>query len=608
MDSKSPMAWIRREHSRPKLAIDISSTRCATNTLIGFPIRRFSWHTAMHPPKKLVLGILLLSILSTALAIPKASAAQNLWVWVKKERRYVTSEQSVAGSVPLSGIFVFSTGIQNMGPGSVQGATIAFTSARDGQSLIADVGGVGYPSTILRSDTYAGGVAHTELRYTWNMPEISPGSYEQVWFNTPAKCTFTAGFDSSREVTPTLVENETVMQQVRILVKPVQRFRALLVGMSLEGSDRVRVELVRGSDRPSLNEKSSTFVNWWIESPQVSKAYEFSLKLKLTNLIFPSRADFVPWMEVGAYESQRVNAWSTPEWHGTPEPDLDLSIHDVTVNVPGNHGSNVAIEVVKTVGFRQASTAQLKTTVTVGGLPADLLAGLHLVVDGKSVESTMEGTATLYLSERDHTIGVPSAIEDSPGVRYYCERDTILLARSDVSLYLKGKAHSLILGFNFLKQFHLQVYSWGDNNNHTDQWLPPGSIVTIRASTFVFPSNVPLGLFPFTVAYRFQGWQGTIESKSSSLSFALDQPTSMTALWVPDYLPIFTTSALILIFTLFMGALLVSRRRKAMPSERSGIDAETLLRRLETLKASGAIPESVYGKLRSEYEKRRGKD
>jgi hypothetical protein len=258
------------------------------------------------PAKKLVFGMLLLSILSATLAIPKASAAENLWVWVKKERRYVTSEQSVAGSMPLSGSFVFSIGIHNSGPGSVQGATIAFSSARDEQSLIADIGSVGYPDTILRSDTYVAGVAHTDMRYTWNMPGIFPESSEQVWFNTPTRCTFSAGFDSSREVTPTLLEYETVTQQVRILVKPIQRFRALLVLISLESSDLVKVELVKGSDRPFLHDRSKTYVDWWIDNPQIGRAYEFSLRLRLTNLIFPSRVNFVPWIEVGAYESQRV--------------------------------------------------------------------------------------------------------------------------------------------------------------------------------------------------------------------------------------------------------------------------------------------------------------
>ena len=201
-----------------------------------------------------------------------------------------------------------------------------------------------------------------------------------------------------------------------------------------------------------------------------------------------------------------------------------------------------------------------------------------------------------------------SAIEDSPGVRYYSESNAVLLTGSDVSFYLK--ARSLSLKFNYVKQLRLQVYSWGDGN-HTDEWLPPGSMVTVQTSTFVFPSDVPLGLRPFSVAYRFQGWQGTVESNSSTVSFTLNQPTSMTALWVPDYSSIVTTGALILICASLMGVLFVSRRRKAIPAEkkpRSGTDTETLLQRLETLKASGAISESVYGKLRSEYEKRRGKD
>ncbi|MGA2239484.1 MAG: hypothetical protein ABSG74_09750 [Candidatus Bathyarchaeia archaeon] len=40
---------------------------------------------------------------------------------------------------------------------------------------------------------------------------------------------------------------------------------------------------------------------------------------------------------------------------------------------------------------------------------------------------------------------------------------------------------------------------------------------------------------------------------------------------------------------------------------KSKVDYDTLLQRLETLKASGSIPESAYAKLKSEYEERRRK-
>jgi len=576
-----------------------------SNRLLPHPLRDLPWRTLMHLAQKLIMGILLLGILSATLAIPKASAAENLWVWVKKERRYVTPAQSVDGSIPLPGSFVFSIGIDNPGPGSVKGATIALTSTRDKQSLIADMGGVGDPYTTSRTDAGA-------YRYTWRMPDISPDSSEQVWFNTPMKCAFTPGFDSSREVTPTLLESETVTQQVRILVRPIQRFRALLVGISLESSDRVRVEFVKESDKPSLRDKSSTYTYWWIDDPQINRAYEFSLQLKLTNLIFPSRVDFVPWTEVMAYESQRVNAWSSSEWQGASQPDPDISVWDVTVGVPGNHRSNVALEAVRTVGFWHPSTAQLMTTVTIQGLPDLLLRGLHLVVDGTyaRTEFTIAGSTTMYLRESGHEIRVPWIIEDSPGIRYYCESrsNTVLLTRSDISSYLE--VGSLSLTFDYVKQLRLQVYSWGDGN-HTEKWLPPGTMVTVRTTPFVFPSDVPLGLRPFSVAYRFQGWQGTVESKYPTVSLPLEQPTNMTALWVPDYSPVIITDALILVCTSLTGVLLVSRRRKTMPSERKPVSETavgTLLQRLETLKASGAISESAYRKLHSEYEKRRGKD
>jgi hypothetical protein len=306
----------------------------------------------------MILQIALVVILLTELGVPEVCAAQNLWAWVKKEQRYYTSSDSVTNGASLLGNFVFSVGVYNPGPSVVKDTTIGFTSSRNPQSLMQDAGVLSYAVSMTDTGGY---------RYTWKMPDISPKSSQQVWLNTPIPCTFNSGFDSSREVTPTLIESETATQEIEIEVKPTEKFRAIQAGVSLQGSDSVRVELVKGSDKPFLQDSSSTYMYWWVNYPEPNRVYKFSARLKVTNLVFPSRANFVPWIEVMAYESQRVNPWVSSEWHATAEPDPDLSVWDVTISTPANSRSNVALEVARTVGYLQSSTAQVKTSIAVQG-------------------------------------------------------------------------------------------------------------------------------------------------------------------------------------------------------------------------------------------------
>jgi hypothetical protein len=560
---------------------------------------------------RLILGFVLIGALSATLAIPEACAAQNLWAWVKKEQRHVTSSQSVASNASLSGNFVFSIGIYNPGPRPLSDARIAFTSVRPPESLIANTWGIGPIPT--ESYTYL--PTDGAYRYTWAMPVIYQKSSQQVWLNTPIRCTFTPGFDSSREVTPTLLESESDAQQIRIRVKPIQPFRALNVGVSLEGSDYVRVELVKGSDKPLLRDASRTYLYWWVDNPQVNEVYEFSVRLRLANLIFPSRVHFVPWTEVMAYESQRVNAWPSSAWHGTVQPDPDLSVWDVTVQAPGNSNSKLALEVARTVRYLGSSTAQLKTSIAVRGLPFTQSSSLYidkngakynLEIDGASTEFTrITGSVrsvTAWLSEGTaHDIRVPKAIEVDSFTRYYCEENSVALSASHVeiaSLQIRSFSHA----FNYVKQFLLRFDSWAEGN-HTAEWFDAGSTVTVEVQPFAVPDDVSLLFWAFGFRYRFSGWNGTADRTSPIVSFVLEKPMNITALWSEDYSQILPRVGITAVFmgliALALLALLVTW--KTAP----GVDFDLLLQRLETLKASGAISESAYARLKSEYERRK---
>ena len=540
----------------------------------------------MQLSRKSILSILIVGILSTTLVVPEAYAVQHLWGWVRKEQRYVTSSQSVDGSQQVSGTFVFSIGISNPGPGSVRGATIAFTSTRTPSTLMPDIGGSSYATSYIGPGSY---------RYTWTVPDILPKSDQQVWINTPIASTFSPGFDSSHEVTPTLLEWAVVMQVIKIRVKPTQQFFGLNVGISLESTDYVNVKMVKGSDKPALSYKSSTWISWWIDRPQTNRVYEFSVRIEATNLIFPSKVAFAPWMEVMAYESQRVDQWSSREWHGTSNPDPDISVWDVALGAPGNSESNVGIEIARTVAFRHPSAAQLHTEIVLTGLPFSDLE-YHLIVDdaAKPVEllwiSESVRSVVFWLSEGDHVIAVPKNFSDNPGTRYYCEENMLILTGSQVSDYLHHNAGSFTRTFSYVKQFLLKVDP-GVAGNQTVKWIDAGSSVVVRTDALV---QTPLG-----VRYHFLAWKGSIDANSSEVSFVMDKPVNMTAQWTVDYtLPIL--GSIVAAISAGSLALVVSRRTKQTKSK---VDYDILLQKLETLKASGSISESVYVRLRTEYEK-----
>jgi hypothetical protein len=464
-----------------------------------------------------------------------------------------------------------------------------------------DIGGIGSSY----ATSYIGPGNH---RYTWTVPDILPKSDQQVGINTPIASTFSPGFDSSHEVTPTLLESQIVPQEIKIRVKPTQQFFGLNVGISLESTDYVNVKMVKGSDRPALSYKSSTWISWWIDRTQTNRVYEFSVRIEATNLIFPSKVDFAPWMEVMAYESQRVDQWSSREWHGTSKPDPDISVWDVAIGAPGNSESNVGIEIARTVAFRHPSAAQLHTEIVLTGLPF-LQSGqspylykdrngseYHLLVDdavkpvfllwkGESVRSV-----TFWLSEGYHVIAVPQIFSDNPGTRYYCEENTLMLTGSQVSVYLHYYRGAFTHTFSYVKQFLLRVDP-GVAGNQTVKWIDAGSSVVVRTDALV---QTLLG-----VRYHFLAWKGSIDANSSEVSFVMDKPVNMTAQWTTDYtLPVL--GGVMAAVSAGSLALIATRRTK---QTRPKIDYNTLLQKLEALRASGSISESVYVRLRTEYEK-----
>jgi hypothetical protein len=102
------------------------------------------------------------------------------------------------------------------------------------------------------------------------------------------------------------------------------------------------------------------------------------------------------------------------------------------------------------------------------------------------------------------------------------------------------------------------------------------------------------------VRYYFSAWKGSIyDMDFPEASFVMDRPINMTAQWTVDYtLPIL--GSIVAAISAGSLALVATRRTK---QTRPKTDYDTLLQRLETLKASGSISDLAYVRLRAEYEK-----
>ncbi len=546
--------------------------------------------------KKLLPSILLIAIVCSAQMLPGALAAAGLWAWIMKECGYETSNDSVDGDLMLSNRFRYSVGVWNPGPGLVRDAKVAFSSAYPSQVLIAEAWGNGRFYNVSK--------VGNAYEYSWRLPEIQPETDQSIWLETELACKFSPGFDSARYVGPTVLDSESVIQEVLIHVVPIRQLTRIQIAISLEESQYVQIELEKRSDRPRLDYISSDWIQWNIESPKINRSYDFRVLLRLTNLAYPSKVEVAPFVQIRGYEYTRDYDWSGREWRST-SVDADLKISNVTISAPGTSRSTVQLQTASAVRYLSRSTAHLMTTVTVEGLPERSMASLRMIVDNAYAPSefTIAGSTTVYLREGRHEIQVPRTIEASEGVRYYCETNRVSLSESEVSTYLK--AGSLSLTFNYVQQFLLVVHSWADANRTTG-WLKSGTIVTVRASPFYLPNDVPLILRPFSVFYRFRAWEGTIESDSPTVTFGLAQPTNMTAVWVPDYSSVIVATSGILVSVFAIGLLIVVRGRRTKRKLKRGVsDIDTLLQRLETLKTSGSISELAYRRLRSEYEAQR---
>jgi hypothetical protein len=221
----------------------------------------------------------------------------------------------------------------------------------------------------------------------------------------------------------------------------------------------------------------------------------------------------------------------------------------------------------------------------------------HLIVDdaakpvdllwkSESVRSVM-----FWLNEGNHEIAVPKIFSDNPGTRYYCEENTLALTGSQVSAYLHKYAGGFTHTFSYVKQFLLKVDP-GVAGNQTVKWIDAGSNVTIRTDALV---QTLLG-----IRYHFLAWKGSIDANSSEVSFIMDKPVNMTAQWTTDYtLPVLGG----VVAAVSAGSLAIVATRRTRQT-RPKIDYDTLLQRLETLKASGSISDLAYVRLRAEYEKR----
>jgi hypothetical protein len=377
--------------------------------------------------------------------------------------------------------------------------------------------------------------------------------------------------------------------------------------------------MVDMSAKPRLSYEREDWIHWWQESPQPNREYQFSVTLKLTNTVYPNRVEFVPWMEVQAYESRHDHRWSGDDWNGNVN---DALTSNVTIHSPQNHDSTVFVETTRTVVFSREPKAQLGARIEIEGVPSPIVGPsdyfyrneegeeYYLLVDGirHPVEfHQLSGpylSAFLWLSEGEHLLSVPENVEVTQGARYHCTDDNSRIEVNQFSLQAGTFSHT----FGYVAQFLLRVDT--ADGNQTEMWIDAGSMVVVSADPSGLPPDVPLILRVFQFRGRFlewttDAWLPVVDLKSPTISLAMDQPVNFTATRRTEHSTM--TVLMGLASAGLLGALSIAswsfhKRKLSMKLKSAPIDRIVLLQRLEALKASGAISEATYSRLRAEYE------
>lgn len=259
--------------------------------------------------------------------------------------------------------------------------------------------------------------------------------------------------------------------------------------------------------------------------------------------------------------------------------------------------------------------AGYEVTVTVSSLPRDLSS--KVFVDGTVRDRTRVEQAVIctFGLQESHVIEVEQSVDGGNGVRYYCASNIASVSSDSTCRFV------------YVKQYFLKVESvFGSCLG--EGWQNAGE----NANFSVSPQSLSMSGLQGSLGFKyvFDRWSGDSSTASTQGTILMDGPKRVTAIWREDYsLPIIVFSVLAIVGG-YSGFRLAKRRKvaglkqvfkvgppakeeaKLKPEQldkeapevkmEDKADRERYLKRLDELKAQKKISDSVYERLKKEYQ------
>lgn len=197
----------------------------------------------------------------------------------------------------------------------------------------------------------------SENLYAWNLEMLPPQGRLGVWLGGKSYVTFTPGFDSRRELSPTIIESELTNQTVVVTVVPRESLSQIVVDVQLDPSSAVSASLIISSLRPkdAYIYDDKTGVGWRVDNPEPNRSYEFSVILALKNRSYPEKVFYKPRVIAAALEHP-------PEemgYKGASVVAKDSTLGAITYSATGTHQWSYYHEIIKEIRHKTATGSPL---------------------------------------------------------------------------------------------------------------------------------------------------------------------------------------------------------------------------------------------------------
>lgn len=284
----------------------------------------------------------------------------------------------------------------------------------------------------------------SDYAYTWNLADLSQEKEMAIWLGGKSPVTFSPGFDSQRDVTPTVLSSEFTIQKVVIKVTPQKSIDRIYAEVHLDESPGISASFVQASFLPKDVSvyRNGKGISWTIQKPEPNRDYKFSCTLELRNTSYPEKIYYKPRVTIQSLEEVPENAGHS----GSSVTVMDKILGTTTYSAAGNHEWQYHYQSMKSIVHRAAYGAPfvsvtvenpqtltvVSKTITISafaGASAGVILSMHCRMNegewipmslGNEIQRTMLGRTgsvdwdTTKVADGPHDITIKA--EDSNGI------------------------------------------------------------------------------------------------------------------------------------------------------------------------------------------------